>query len=366
MSEKKELLSEQKALRFGWTTGACASAATKAALIALFSGQFPTSVSIILPKGEQPHFALHMAERSINSASAGIIKDAGDDPDVTHGATIISTVTRGIIGSGIVFRAGSGVGTVTRAGLPIAPGEAAINPVPRSMMTKITQDLCAEYDQPADIIITLSVPNGEQIAQKTWNPRLGIVGGISILGTTGIVRPFSCSAWIASIHRGIDVARAAGVGHVLGATGSTSEAAANKLYHLPDHALLDMGDFVGAVLKYLRRYPIARLTLAGGFAKFSKLAQGKMDLHSKRGGINRQFLWQQASQAGLSSHFKQCVLEANTAAAILDLTYEQNIDLATPIACHAHAHATAVLQGTEIKLDLIITDRQGKVLAHVD
>jgi len=368
MSEKKKQNGAPclQKLRTGWTTGACATAATKAALIALFTGHFPASVSISLPKGEQPSFDLYLAEMGSEYAQAGIIKDAGDDPDVTHGATIIATVRRAQQGSGIVFCAGSGVGTVTRPGLPITPGEAAINPVPRMMMTKIVEELCTQHDQPADITITISVPGGEEIAKKTWNPRLGIIGGISILGTTGIVRPFSCSAWIASIHRGIDVARAVGAMHLLAATGSTSEASAQNLYHLPDYALIDMGDFIGSVLKYLRRYPVPRLTLAGGFAKFSKLAQGAMDLHSKRSTIDRQFLWQQASYSGLAPHFKQQIVNANTAKEILDLTIENEIDLATPIARHALTHAYRTLQDADIKLDVIITDRQGNILAHVD
>jgi len=360
MSEKKE----QK-LRNGWTTGACATAATKAALMALLTGKFPDPVSIVLPRGENPNFALHLTSFDGTSASVGIVKDAGDDPDVTHGAIIIATVERGQKDSGIVFCAGEGVGVVTRPGLPISPGEAAINPVPRAMMCQIVTDLCVKHHQSTDITITISVPNGEAIAKKTWNPRLGIVGGISILGTTGIVRPFSCSAWIASIQRGIDVARAAGATHLLAATGSTSESAAQNLYHLPDYALIDMGDFVGGVLKYLRRYPVERLTLAGGFAKFSKLAQGAMDLHSKRATIDRQFLWQQASLAGLPIAFKQNVLEANTAKEVLDLTLENNIDLAMPIALHVLQHARYRLQGTSIKLDVIITDRQGTILAHI-
>jgi len=360
MNEKKE----QK-LRTGWTTGACATAATKAALAALLTGRFPNPVSILLPKGECPDFALHIADSGSNYARAGIIKDAGDDPDVTHGATIISTVTYGRRGSGIVFRAGDGVGMVTRAGLPVPVGEAAINPVPRAMMREIVAQLCAEHNVPPDITITISVPNGQEIAKKTWNPRLGIIGGISILGTTGIVRPFSCSAWIASIHRGIDVARAADALHLIAATGSTSEAAAQRFYHLPDYALIDMGDFVGAVLKYLRRYPVRHLTLAGGFAKFSKLAQGAMDLHSNRSQIDRQFLWQQAAQAGLPPRFKQYVLTANTAKQVLDMALENDIDMATPIAYCALQHAHYILRRGDMMLDLIITDRQGTILAHV-
>jgi len=367
MSKKKEQnrTPPLQKLRNGLTTGACASAATKAALTALLTGKFPDPVSIVLPRGENVNFSLNLSHLDKVSASAGIIKDAGDDPDVTHGATIIATVKRGQKNSGIVFYAGEGVGIVTRAGLPIAPGEAAINPVPRAMMIKIINELCTQHHQKADISITISVPHGEEIAKKTWNPRLGIIGGISILGTTGIVRPFSCSAWIASIHRGIDVARAAHASHLLAATGSTSEAAAQNLYHLPDYALIDMGDFVGAVLKYLRHHPVKRLTLAGGFAKFSKLAQGMLNLHSNQSTIDRQFLWQLAKSSGLPSSFKQQVLAANTAKEILDLAIKNNIDLAGPIAKRALNHVYHTLQQTAINIDIIITDRQGKILTHV-
>ena len=141
-----------------------------------------------------------------------------------------------------------------------------------------------------DVEITVEVPGGEELARHTWNPRLGILGGISILGTTGVVHPYSCSAWIASIHRGIDVCRANGVEHAAACTGSTSEAAVQRLYGLPDHALIDMGDFAGGTLKYLRRHPIARLTIAGGFGKLSKLAGGAMDLHSGRSEVDREQL----------------------------------------------------------------------------
>ena len=158
------------------------------------------------------------------------MKDAGDDPDVTHGATIIATVKLAETNSGVTFRAGQGVGMVTKDGLPVAPGEPAINPVPRQMMTAVIAEVADLHGAPGDVEIEISVPGGEELALKTWNPRLGIVGGLSILGTTGIVNPFSCSAWIASIHRGIDVARAEGLRHVAGATGSTSEAAVKALH----------------------------------------------------------------------------------------------------------------------------------------
>ena len=261
-------------LRRGWTTGACATAAAKAAFTALLTGEFPDPVEVTLPRGERPSFALAMTRKDERSATAGVVKDAGDDPDVTHGALVCATVRAGTPGAGVNFRAGEGVGTVTRPGLPVAPGEPAINPVPRRMIEDAIAEVAAAARCATDVEVELSIPGGEALAMKTLNGRLGIVGGLSILGTTGIVVPYSCSAWIHSIHSGIDVARAAGLTHIAGATGASSEAGAQKLYDLPEIALIDMGDFVGGMLKYLRRHPVPRVTIAGGVAKMTKLAQG--------------------------------------------------------------------------------------------
>ena len=219
-------------------------------------------------------------------AEAAVVKDAGDDPDVTHGATVHVRVELLEPGGGVQFRAGPGVGTATLPGLPIAVGEPAINPAPRAMMREAIAGLAAGHGAAGDVVITISIDGGEALAQKTWNPRLGILGGLSILGTTGIVLPYSCSAWIHSIHSGIDVARASGFDHVAGSTGKTSEAAVKRHYGLADVALLDMGDFAGGMLKYLRRHPLPWITIAGGFAKLTKLAQGHLDLHSSRSQVD--------------------------------------------------------------------------------
>lgn len=352
-------------LREGWTTGACATAATKAALTALITGVFPDPVEIRLPRGQMPQFELAFTSLGEAYASAGIVKDAGDDPDVTNGATIIATVSPASPQAGIVFKAGDGVGIVTRPGLPLSVGEAAINPVPRQMMKNVCEELCSNYGLPPDLEITISVPDGKTIAEKTWNPRLGIIGGISILGTTGIVHPFSCSAWIHSIHSGIDVARAEGAKHVIGATGSTSEEAAQSIYHLPDYALLDMGDFVGAVLKYLRHHPIDKLTIAGGFAKLTKLAQGALDLHSARSQVDMRFLWNIAKNAGLSQFFENMIQNANTAKEVLDIATKEKIDIATPIAIEAKDVARETLRGAPIDVEIIVTDRKGNILARL-
>ncbi|WP_018699279.1 cobalt-precorrin-5B (C(1))-methyltransferase [Amorphus coralli] len=356
--------SERGALRRGWTTGACATAATKAAYTALVTGTFPDPVEILLPKGERPAFALAREDSGPGWAQAGIVKDAGDDPDVTHGALIVSTVRPGAPGTGIVFCAGPGVGTVTRPGLPVLPGEPAINPVPRALMRAVIDDASAALGGPADVEIEISIPSGEKLAAKTWNPRLGIEGGLSILGTTGIVHPFSCSAWIHSIHRGIDVARATGLGHVAGSTGSTSEAAVKAFHDLPDTALLDMGDFVGGMLKYLRNHPVDRVTVAGGFAKLTKLAQGFLDLHSGRSQVDFEWLAQAARTAGGSEAVATTILGANTAAEALSIARAADIDLAAPVALAARERAVRVVAGRPIRVDVLVVDRQGRIIAH--
>lgn len=351
-------------LRRGWTTGACATAATRAALTALITGDFPDPVQITLPKGQTPSFALAHESLGDGYASAGIVKDAGDDPDITHGATVIAAVRALPPGSGIVFAAGDGVGTVTLPGLPVEVGDAAINPVPRAMMTAVVEELCAEAGLPADVEITIAIPGGAEMAQKTWNPRLGIKGGLSVLGTTGIVNPFSCASWIHSIHRGIDVARATGLTHVLGATGSTSETAANALYDLPEVALLDMGDFAGGLLKYLRDHPVEKLTIAGGFAKLTKLAQGALDLHSARSQVDNAFLAGLAAEAGADTALQKRIQDANTALETLEITRQSGIGLAAPVAEKAREVALATLRGAPVAVEVIVTDRAGNILAR--
>ncbi|MGZ9810684.1 cobalt-precorrin-5B (C(1))-methyltransferase [Pseudoroseicyclus sp. H15] len=339
-----------KPLRRGWTTGACATAAVKAALMRLWGGAFPAEVSVLLPKGERPAFALAHRQAGEGWAEAGIVKDAGDDPDVTHGALIIARVAASA--GGVTFHAGEGVGMVTKPGLPIPPGEPAINPVPRKMMEEAVAEMAAEYGQPPDIAITISVPGGAEIAARTWNPRLGITGGLSILGTTGVVRPFSCAAWIASIHRGVDVAVATGTPHVAGCTGATSERVVQQHYGLPDHAMLDMGDFAGGLVKYLRRHPVPRLTIGGGIGKLAKLAQGAVDLHSSRSQADMGLLADWAGDPALSS--------ANT---VLEAYERAGPPLAEAIATRARAQLELMLADAPVAVDVIVVDRAGAILA---
>jgi len=339
-------------LRRGWTTGACATAATKAALECLWGGAFADTVTITLPKGETPTFPLADTDKGATWAAVGITKDAGDDPDVTHGALVKVRVSQSKT-AGVTFFAGDGVGTITKPGLPISVGEPAINPVPRQMISAVVAEMASKFDRPGDVDITISIPGGQALAQKTWNPRLGITGGLSILGTTGIVRPFSCAAWIASIHRGVDVARATGQTHVAGCTGATSETIVQGLYDLPDHAMLDMGDFAGGLMKYLRKHPVARLTIGGGIGKMTKLAQGAMDLHSARSQVDLVAL------AALAD--TPAVADAQTALHAYQIAGPR---LAKAVADHALQRVQDFLHPADISVDIVVIDRAGAILAR--
>ena len=350
-------------LRRGWTTGACATAATQAAYCALLTGEFPDPVTISLPKGEQPSFALAREERGHGFARAGIVKDAGDDPDVTHGALVLATVRARPAGQGIVFRAGPGVGTVTKPGLPIEVGEAAINPGPRAMMRAEIERLAAEHGMPADVEIEISIPEGADLARRTWNPRLGIEGGLSVLGTTGVVVPYSCSAWIHSIQRGIDVARANGLAHVAGCTGSTSEKTVQAHHGLPDIAMLDMGDFAGGLLKYLRKHPVPRLTIGGGFGKLAKLGAGSLDLHSGRSQVDIDWLADLAehcgADAGMTARLRRCESAAQV------LAQSAPLPVAQAVAKRARDTALGVLDG-ETAVEVLVVDRKGGIIGRAD
>jgi len=352
-------------LRRGWTTGACAAAAARAAFAALATGRFPDPVTIRLPGGQTPSFDLALAECLDGVARAGIVKDAGDDPDVTHGALIVAELAWASPGSGIAFRAGAGVGTVTRPGLPLAVGEPAINPAPRAMIAEALADLAEANGAPApDVIVTIAIPGGERLAERTMNARLGIEGGLSVLGTTGVVVPFSCSSWIHAIHRGIDVARAAGLDHIAAATGTVSERAVQRLYGLPEHALIEMGDFVGGTLKYLRRHPVPRLTLAGGFGKLAKLAAGHLDLHSSRSRVDPALLGELLAASGAEPALVDAAGQADSAAGILALAGRRAPALAAAVARRAREVALATLSG-DTAVEVAIVDRGGALLARV-
>lgn len=354
----------KSAMRRGWTTGTCATAAAASAWQALLTGGFADPVTIALPRGGTATLPLSRAELRAGSATAGVIKDAGDDPDVTHGAEVLVTVAPASPGTGIAFRAGEGVGTVTLPGLPMPPGEPAINPGPRGMIVRALEEIAATCGVAADAVVIIAIPGGEALAAKTLNSRLGIVGGLSILGTTGVVVPFSCAAWIHSIHRGIDVARAAGLPHLTAATGSTSEAAVRSLYGLPEAALIDMGDFAGGTLKYIRTHPVPRLTVAGGFAKLVKLAQGHLFLHSSKSRVDLPALADTLAELGAPGETVAEARRATTALHVLTLADALGLPLGHRIAADAAAVARQTLGEADTALEVVVFDRAGRLIGR--
>ncbi len=359
---REETPEHDRPLRSGFTTGACATATSLAAARLLLAGTAAEVIAITLPRGQVVPFTLEYCHRTGTGAEAATVKDAGDDPDVTHQALIKARVEL-VSTPGVSFHAGAGVGTVTQPGLTLAVGEAAINPVPRRMMSEHLRDFATARDYAGGFEVTIGIRDGEELAKRTMNARLGIVGGLSILGTTGIVKPYSCAAYIASIHQGIDVARANGLQHIAACTGSTSEKAMRSCYDLPPMALVEMGDFVGAVLKYMRRVSVKRLTLAGGFGKISKLAAGHLDLHSRKCSIDLAMLAHQASLLGADDAVQACIRTAGTSQRALVLAQQAGVALGDRICRLARERALAIVPA-EVTVEVWALDRQGQSVGY--
>lgn len=368
---RQETSETKQALRNGYTTGACATATSLAAARLLLEGKTTPTCTITLPRGQEVEFKLTQCllknQDHLNNhqtALASTIKDAGDDPDVTHGSTVFAEVQL-CKQTGVHFYAAQGVGIVTRDGLPINKGEPAINPIPRQMMTSHLSLLADKLHYSGGFKVSIGIENGESIAKKTMNPRLGIIGGLSILGTTGIVRPFSCSAYIASIQQGIDVAYQNGITHIAACTGSTSEQRAQNIYALPEMALIEMGDFVGAVFKQLRKSPVSKLSLVAGFGKLSKLANGHMDLHSRSSDIDLKALANIAKQAGADNELCQQIMSSNTSLQALKLSQKNNIPLGDAV-CKQALTITSERIPQSVQAEIWAINKQGEVVGHAE
>ena len=301
----------KQALRTGWTTGTCASAAAKAATTALDTGQIQHAVEVGLPDGQRVSFPVDACTLSATQAEAVVVKDAGDDPDVTHGARLTATV-RWRDEPGIELDGGVGVGVVTKPGLGLEVGGPAINPVPRTMITQAVGEAVDLAQHGIKVII--SVPDGERMARKTTNARLGIIGGISILGTTGIVRPFSTASWRASVEQAISVLAAQGEDTVVLCTGGRTEKGAMKLLpELPEVCFVEVGDFTGAALRRAVQHDLRRVVFAGMAGKLTKLAAGVLMTHYTRSKVDLALLKDITQAAGGSQDLADSVANANTA-----------------------------------------------------
>jgi cobalt-precorrin-5B (C1)-methyltransferase len=293
----------------------------------LLKKQQSAQVEIPFPGGERHSFLLHTCERQEGGATASVIKDAGDDPDVTNGAEVIVSVRKLELKEGeetVVLRAGAGVGTVTKAGLPVAVGEPAINPIPRRMILEAVAEVTEWQNKPVRLAVTVSVRNGEQLAEQTLNKRLGILGGLSILGTTGIVRPVSVKAWTDTIDASMKVARAAGLDQVILSTGRTSEAAVQKILLLPEEAQVMMGDYLAYALTAAQRHGFRRIHLAGMWAKILKCALCIPQTHVRNGALEMKQAACLLGELGLDRENVIRMAAANTAREILQSSMQSN------------------------------------------
>lgn len=287
--------------RTGFTTGANATACTVAALRCLLDSQELATVRITLPEGQTPDFTIAWTRREEDgSVTCAAVKDGGDDPDATHGAEIRATVRLNHSAGQVRFLKGDGVGTVTKPGLGLEVGGPAINPVPRKMMTEHALGILAERGLSAEgVDITVGVKDGEIIARKTLNARLGILGGISILGRSGIVYPYSTAAYVASVEQGIEVAVHQGCETVVLTTGGlTEQFAMAVLPELPEAAFVQMGDYVGKALDHCVKLGVKRAILAGQMGKVTKLAQGEVHTHARKAAVDLTLLGELARSAG--------------------------------------------------------------------
>lgn len=298
------------ALRTGWTTGACATAATKAALTALVTGVSPEEVEIGLPAGRRVCFPVARCDRTAGGAEAVVVKDAGDDPDVTHGAELTATVGWRPV-PGLTLAGGPGVGTVTKPGLGLPVGGPAINDTPRQMIGAAVAELVDLAVLGVRVVI--SVPRGEIMARKTTNRRLGILGGISILGTTGVVRPFSTASWRASVVQAVQVAAAQGEPTVVLCTGGRTERAARELLpELPEVCFVEVGDFTGAAVTAAVTHGLSGVAFVGMAGKLAKLAAGVLMTHYTRSRVDLSLLGAVTVEAGGTAELAAAVTAANT------------------------------------------------------
>jgi cobalt-precorrin-5B (C1)-methyltransferase len=339
-------------LRTGWTTGTCASAAAKAAAISLLHGRPPTEVTVGLPGGRRVTFPVEPG----GVGCCVVIKDAGDDPDCTDGARMTATVAW--VEGETELVAGTGVGTITRPGLGLAVGAPAINPVPRRM---IQAALAEVTDRP--LRVTFSVPGGEAMAAKTSNARLGIVGGISILGTTGIVRPFSTAAYRASVVQQVDVAAAQGQSSMVLATGSRSEQAAFRLFpEVPDVSIVEVGDFTGICLRHMAGAGMTSATFVGMAGKIAKLAAGVMMTHFHRSHVDNRLLEAVALDTGAPPGVVAAATETETARHFFDACRAASCTAPLDRLCQMAASSCRSHVAGALEVDVLMVDFEGDLV----
>lgn len=351
------------ALRTGYTTGTTATAATKAALYALLNEPV-SEVQVSLPKDKTAALKVAWTRAENGRVTCAAIKDGGDDPDVTHEAEICSTVSFNNNAGVMNIEGGQGVGRVTKPGLGLEVGKAAINPTPMAMLKQAVEQVLGEQLKTRGVDVVISVPKGEELAKKTDNPRLGIIGGISILGTTGIVLPYSTASFAAAIRQSLDVAIAAGADTAILTTGGRSEDIAKTLFTLPEHCFVQMGDFAGYSVRQAAAKKMRRVVIAGFIGKLTKMAMGVKQTHVRGSHVDMEFMARLAEKCGAGAGVLAEIRKANTARHVGEIVAKNNVSGFYGLLCkkvheQMHEHAKG-----QLEIEVIMFEFEGKVLAR--
>ena len=356
---------KDKPLRSGYTTGACAAAAAKAAALALVNQEAVEGVKVTLPAGKRVNFAVSRCVFNSLEASCSVIKDAGDDPDVTNGVEICAAVSWGKEG-GVTIEGGRGVGVVTKPGLEIPVGMAAINPVPRRMITQSVTEAAGAQLENRGLQVIISVPQGEELAKRTLNRRLGIVGGISILGTSGVVIPYSVQAYKVSISQALNIAVATGCSEVVLTTGRRSEKFAQRELALPEESFIQMADFVDYALDECAKKGVARVAIWGMVGKLSKIATGQLYTHVSNSRVDVDFLADVAESCGIPEAMVTTLRKAVNAHHFLRILGTDKITEICDKLCLLAAQRCREHTGRAFEMECVMTDYNGTILGRAN
>ena len=355
---------DKKKLRTGFTTGTSATAAAKAAILSIMKQTKIEDIEVKLPKGSFIKIPIHLCEFEKKKARCSVIKDGGDDPDVTHGSEIIVELFLTDDKNQINIEGGEGIGIVTKPGLGLEIGKPAINPVPKKMIMENLRDIAESLLLNHGIKAVISVPKGRELGPKTDNPRIGILNGISILGTSGIVIPFSTASYAASIRQNLDVSIAMGNDTVVLTTGGRSEDFARRVIDLPEHCFVQMGDFSGYTIQQCSKKNIKKAFVVGFIGKLAKMAAGVKQTHVKGSKIDMKFLANLALKCGANEETIQKILSANTARHVLEIVKEHGIEGFFNQICNETYNHMKKLSENKISLEVILFDFDGRILAR--
>jgi cobalt-precorrin-5B (C1)-methyltransferase len=355
---------KKEKLRTGYTTGTSATAAAKAALLSIINQIKIENINVKLPKGNFIKIPIHLCQFDKNRSKCSVIKDGGDDPDVTHGAEIVVELSFTDKINEIEIDGGEGVGIVTKPGLGLELNKAAINPIPKKMINENLREIIDKYLLKKGIRVIISVPKGKELGPKTDNPRIGILNGISILGTSGIVIPFSTASYAASIRQNLDVAIAMGNDTVVLTTGGRSEDFAKKIVDLPEHCFVQMGDFSGYTIQQCARKEIKKAYVVGFIGKLAKMAAGVKQTHVKGSKVDMNFLAKLARKCNANERIIESIKTANTARHVSEIIIENNVNGFFEEICNETYKHMRKHSEEKVPLDVILFDFDGNILAR--